>query len=62
MTERQLREHVTPKAKKWIKEVQCDPRLLMPEDIAEVILFWASVSSRAITGQTLLADKGWAHT
>lgn len=62
MTERQLREHLTPKAKKWIKEVQCDPRLLMPEDIAEVILFLASVSSRAITGQTLLADKGWAHT
>jgi NAD(P)-dependent dehydrogenase (short-subunit alcohol dehydrogenase family) len=38
------------------------PNLLQPEEIAEVILFLASEASRAITGQEILADRGWAHS
>ena len=33
-----------------------------PEEIAEVILFLASEASRAITGQEILVDRGWAHS
>jgi NAD(P)-dependent dehydrogenase (short-subunit alcohol dehydrogenase family) len=35
---------------------------LEPADIAEVVLFLASDASRAITGQEILADRGWAHS
>lgn len=62
MTERQLRQFVTPKIKKLIRSSQCVPELLQPEDIAEVVLFLASSASRAITGQEILADRGWAHS
>ena len=62
MTERQLKELVTPAVKRLIKRSQCVPRLLAPDDIAEVVLFLASDASRAITGQEILADRGWAHS
>lgn len=61
MTERQLRDHVTPETQEWVKGVQCLPELLQPEEIAHVALFLASHASSAITGQIILADKGWAH-
>jgi NAD(P)-dependent dehydrogenase (short-subunit alcohol dehydrogenase family) len=62
MTERQLREFVDAKTKRLIKTSQCVPELLQPGDIAEVALFLASDASRAITGQEILADRGWAHS
>jgi NAD(P)-dependent dehydrogenase (short-subunit alcohol dehydrogenase family) len=62
MTERQLREFVTPEVKRLIRRSQCMPDLIQPEDIAEVALFLASNASRAITGQEILADRGWAHS
>lgn len=62
MTERQLREYVTPAVKRLIKRSQAVPDLLQPRDIAEVILFLASAASSAITGQEVLADRGWAHS
>ncbi len=62
MTERQLREYVKPQTKKLILKSQCYPELLQPEDLAEVILFLASEASRAITGQEILADRGWFHS
>jgi D-xylose 1-dehydrogenase len=62
MTERQLREFVDAKTKRLIKSAQCVPELLQPEEIAEVVLFLASDASRAITGQEILADRGWAHS
>jgi NAD(P)-dependent dehydrogenase (short-subunit alcohol dehydrogenase family) len=62
MTERQLREYVTATAKKTIFRAQCIPDLIQPEEIAEVILFLASDASRAITGQEVLADRGWQHS
>ena len=62
MTDRQLREFVTPEAKRTIRRAQCIPDLLQPEDIAEVALFLASNASRSITGQELLCDRGWQHS
>ena len=62
MTERQLREYVTAATKKTIFRAQCIPDLIQPEEIAEVILFLASDASRAITGQEILADRGWQHS
>jgi D-xylose 1-dehydrogenase len=62
MTERQLREFVTPAMKRLIKRSQCIPKLNQPPEIAEVALFLASTSSSIITGQEILADRGWAHS
>jgi NAD(P)-dependent dehydrogenase (short-subunit alcohol dehydrogenase family) len=62
MTERQLKDYVDADTKKLIKKSQCVPELLQPTEIAEVILFLASEASRAITGQEILADRGWAHS
>jgi len=62
MTERQLRQFVTPAVKRLIRRSQCHPDLLQPEDIAQIALFLASRASHAITGQEILADRGWAHS
>jgi D-xylose 1-dehydrogenase len=62
MTERQLKQFVTPAVKRLIKRSQCVPELLQPWDMADVTLFLASDASRAITGQEILADRGWAHS
>ena len=62
MTERQLRQFVTPAVKRLIKKSQCVPVLIQPGEIASVVLFLASELSRAITGQEILADRGWAHS
>jgi NAD(P)-dependent dehydrogenase (short-subunit alcohol dehydrogenase family) len=62
MTQRQLKEFVTPAVKRLIRSSQCVPDLLEPEEIADVVLFLASDSSRAITGQEILADRGWEHS
>jgi D-xylose 1-dehydrogenase len=62
MTERQVKEYVNASTRKLIRRSQCVPDLLQPEEIAEVILFLASNTSRAIAGQEILADRGWAHS
>ena len=62
MTERQLQQYVTPKTKRLIKSSQCIPDLNQPAEIAELALFLASDASRIISGQEILADRGWAHS
>jgi NAD(P)-dependent dehydrogenase (short-subunit alcohol dehydrogenase family) len=62
MTERQLRQFITPVVRRLIRRSQCVPDLLQPQDIADVVLFLSSDASRAITGQNILADRGWAHS
>ncbi|MDA1277002.1 MAG: SDR family NAD(P)-dependent oxidoreductase [Verrucomicrobia bacterium] len=61
MTKRQIKDFVTPATKRLIRASQCVPELIQPEEIANVVLFLASHSSRVITGQEILADRGWAH-
>jgi D-xylose 1-dehydrogenase len=62
MTERQLRQFITPAVKRLIKRSQCIPDRIQPPEIAEVVLFLASNASSSITGQEILADRGWAHS
>ena len=59
MTERQLSDHVTPAVKRQIRMEQCIPDLNQPDEVADVALFLASDSSRAVTGQEILVDRGW---
>ncbi len=61
-TERQLREHLNDAALQLIDEHQCIPDHIQPEEIARVILFLASDLSTVLTGQEILADRGWAHS
>lgn len=62
MTPRQLREHVDQATKDFILRVQSVPKLIQPAELAEVALFLASDASRVITGQEILADRGWHHS
>ncbi|HKQ39984.1 MAG TPA: SDR family oxidoreductase [Verrucomicrobiae bacterium] len=62
MTERQMRDYVTPAVKRLIKRSQCVPDLIQPQEIANVILFLASKASSPVTGQEILADRGWAYS
>ncbi|HEY0457088.1 MAG TPA: SDR family oxidoreductase, partial [Verrucomicrobiae bacterium] len=62
MTERQLRMYVDATARKIIRRSQCIPDFLQPDELAEVALFLGSNASRAITGQEILADRGWEHS
>ena len=59
LTERQLSDHVTPAVKRQIRREQCIPDLNQPDEVADVALFLASDSSRAVTGQEILVDRGW---
>ena len=62
MTERQLREFITPAIRKFLFRAQCISDLIQPEEIAEIVLFLAGDASRAMTGQELLVDRGWHHS
>ena len=62
MTERQLRDYVTPANRRLIRREQCIPDLIQPSEIASVAVFLASDSSRAMTGQELLVDRGWEYS
>ena len=44
---------------KKIKEGQCLPDKVLPEDIANAALFLASDDSKMITSQDIVVDGGW---
>ncbi len=59
MTERQKTLWLTEEGEKLIDRSQCLKRRLQPEDIANVVLFFASDDSGVCTSQDYIADGGW---
>ncbi|QNM95707.1 SDR family NAD(P)-dependent oxidoreductase [Chitinimonas koreensis] len=60
MTERQLKQWITPEAEQAIDANQCLPGRLQPADIAAMALFLAADDSRMCTAQSFIVDAGWA--
>ncbi|PKG52232.1 MULTISPECIES: SDR family NAD(P)-dependent oxidoreductase [Halomonadaceae] len=60
MTERQIEKWISPEDEITIQERQCLKIRLEPQHIAPAVLFLASAESKAITGQELAVDAGWA--
>jgi galactose dehydrogenase len=58
MTQKQLDMWVTPEGLAKHLALQCLPDTLKPDDIAGGVLFLASHTSRAMTGQALVIDGG----
>lgn len=59
MTERQLRDWVTPEAEESIQRNQCLPDRVAPADVARLLLWLAAEDSRMCTAQTWVVDGGW---
>lgn len=59
MTERQLRDWVTPEAVAHIEESQCLTDRLVPEDVARMVLWLAADDSARCTSQKWVVDGGW---
>ena len=59
MTQRQIDLWLTPEGEQELMTRQCLKRKLYPEDIAKVVLFFASDDSGACTNQNYIADGGW---
>lgn len=59
MTERQLRDWVTPEAERLIESSQCLPQRVMPADVARLALWLAADDSRMCTAQNWTVDGGW---
>jgi 3-oxoacyl-[acyl-carrier protein] reductase len=51
---------VTPRDEALVMANQCLQTRVQPSDVANAILFFASQDARAITGQNLVVDNGWA--
>lgn len=62
MTERQLAMYADEATQARVMREQCVPKLLLPEELADVIVFLLGNQSRAISGQELLVDRGWRHS
>ncbi|MEM8813142.1 MAG: SDR family oxidoreductase [Pseudomonadota bacterium] len=59
MTERQIELWLTPESEKDLMANQCLKRKLVPDDIARVVLFFASDEAGACTNQSYVVDGGW---
>ena len=59
MTDRQKKFWVTDEGRQEIMQRQCLKRELVPDDIARVVLFFASEESGACTNQHYVVDGGW---
>ena len=58
ITDRQKKLWLTAEAEKEQLERQCIKRMLMPEDIAKAVLFFASDQSSGCTAQSYVVDGG----
>lgn len=59
LTDRQRRLWFTPEYEDKILQAQALPRLILPEEVARLILFLAADDSSAITNQSHIIDAGW---
>ena len=59
MTKKQIEVHLDEEGEKKIKEGQCLPDKVLPQDIANAALFLASDDSKMITSQDIVVDGGW---
>jgi len=59
LTERQQRLWLTEEYKAEILGNQALKRMILPEEVARLILFLASDDSSAITNQSYVIDAGW---
>jgi len=59
LTERQQRLWFTEAYKAEILASQAMKRMILPEDVARLILFLAADDSSAITNQSYIIDAGW---
>ena len=59
MTERQLRDWVTPEAEAQIASSQSLPDRLYPADVARMVLWLAADDSAMCTAQNWVVDGGW---
>ena len=59
MTQRQMDMWLTPESERELMERQCIKRKLIPEDIANFVLFMASNEASACSNQTYIVDGGW---
>ena len=62
LTDRQLRDWITPEAKAAVMERQALKVEMGPGDMVGPVLFLASEAARVITGQCLVADAGVVAT
>jgi NAD(P)-dependent dehydrogenase (short-subunit alcohol dehydrogenase family) len=60
MTERQIALWLTPEADKEREKGQCLPAPVMPEDLADMVLFLASDAALKCTAQDFTVDGGWS--
>lgn len=60
MTERQLKLWMTPEGERSLERNQCLPGRLMPQDIANMVLFLAADDSRMCTANEYRVDAGWS--
>jgi D-xylose 1-dehydrogenase len=58
-TERQEKLWITPEGEEMMLKAQCLKRWLMPDEVANLILFLGSNASSAITSQHYVIDGGW---
>lgn len=59
VTERQKQLWFTPEYKAEVIASQALKRMIMPEDVARLVLFLAADDSSAITSQSYVVDGGW---
>ena len=59
LTDRQQRLWITEEYKRQILANQALKRMILPEEVARLVLFLASDDSSAITNQSYIIDGGW---